>query len=42
MQDPWYQMTADHALPPPDKWAGREIAQDNYVHDQEARRRQES
>ena len=26
MQDPWHQMTADYALPPPDEWAGREIA----------------
>ena len=29
-------MTADYALPPPDKWAGREITPDNYVHDWEA------
>ena len=35
-------MTADHALPLPDKWAGRQIAPDNYVHDWEAGRRQES
>ena len=42
MQDPWHQMTADHALPPPDEWAGREIAPGNYVHDQEAGRRQKS
>ena len=35
-------MTADYALPPPDKWAGREIAPDDYVHDWEAGRRQES
>ena len=35
-------MTADHALSPPDKQAGREIAPDDYVHDQEADRRQES
>ena len=35
-------MTADHTLPPLDEWAGREIAPDNYVHDQEAGRRQES
>ena len=27
MQDPWHQMTADHVLPPPGEWAGREIAQ---------------
>ena len=42
MQDPWCQMTADHALPPPDEWDGREIAPDDYVHDQEAGRRQKS
>ena len=30
---PWHQMTADHALPPPDKQAGREIAPDDYVYD---------
>ena len=41
-QDPCHQMTADHTLPPPDEWAGREIAPDNYAHDQEAGRRQES
>ena len=35
-------MTVDYALPPPDEWAGREIAPDNYVHDWEAERRQES
>ena len=35
-------MTADYTLPPPDKWVGREIAPDDYAHDQEARRRQES
>ena len=35
-------MTADHALPPPDKWAGREITPDDYAHDWEAGRRQES
>ena len=23
-------MTADYALPPPDEWAGRKIAPDNY------------
>ena len=27
------QMTVDNTLPPPDEWAGREIAPDNYVHD---------
>ena len=42
LQDPWCQMTADHALPPQDKWAGREIASDNYAYDQEAGRRQKS
>ena len=42
MQDPWHQMTADHALPPPDEWAGREISPDNYAHGWEAGRRQES
>ena len=26
-------MTADHALPPPDKWSGREITPDDYAHD---------
>ena len=35
-------MTVDYALPPPDKWAVREIAPDDYVHDWEASRRQES
>ena len=35
-------MTADHALPPIDEWAGREITPDDYVHDQEAGRRQKS
>ena len=35
-------MTADYALPPPDKWAGREIVPDDYAHDWEAGRRQES
>ena len=35
-------MTVDYALPPPDKWAGREIAPDDYAHDWEAGRRQES
>ena len=40
MQDPWHQTTVDHALPPPDEWAGREITPDNYVHDQKAGRRQ--
>ena len=29
MQDPWHQMTADHILPHPDEWAGREITPDN-------------
>ena len=42
MQDPWHQMTADFALPPPDKCAGTVIAPDNYVHDWEAGRRQKS
>ena len=32
-------MTADHTLPAPDKWAGREITPDDYVHDWEAGRR---
>ena len=35
-------MTVDYALPPPHKWAGREITPDNYAHDWEARRRHES
>ena len=35
-------MTVDHALPPPDKWAGREITPDDYSHDGKAGRRQES
>ena len=35
-------MTVDHALPPPDEWAGREIAPDDYAHDWEAGRKQES
>ena len=35
-------MTADYALPPPGEWAGREITPDDYVHDQEARRRQKA
>ena len=35
-------MTVDHALPPPDKQAGREIAPDDYAHDLEAGRGQES
>ena len=35
-------MTADHTLPSPDKWAGREIAPDDYVHDWEAGRRQKA
>ena len=42
MQDPWHQMTADHALLPPDKCAGREIAPDYYEHDWEAGRRKDS
>ena len=32
-------MIVDCALPPPDEWAGREIAPDDYVHDWEAGRR---
>ena len=39
---PRHPMTTDYALPPPDEWAGREIAPDDYVHDWEAGRRQES
>ena len=35
-------MAADYALPPLEKWAGREITPDNYVHDWEAWKRQES
>ena len=35
-------MTEDYVLPPPDKQAGREIAPDNYAHDWDAGRRQES
>ena len=35
-------MTADHPLPPPYYWAGREITPDDYVHDQEAGIRQKS
>ena len=42
MQDPWHQTTADHAPPAPDKQAGREVTPDDYVHDWEAGRRQES
>ena len=42
MQDSWHQMTVNHAPPPPDEWTGREIAPDDYVHDQEAGRRQKS
>ena len=42
MQDPWHQPTADHALPSPDEWVGREIAADNYAHDWEAGRRQKA
>ena len=35
-------MTADHALPTPDKWAGKEVTPDDNAHNQEAGRRQES
>ena len=35
-------MTADYGLPPADKWAGREIAPDDYAHDWEAGRRQKT
>ena len=35
-------MTVDYVLPPPDKWAGGEIAPDDYAHDWGAGRRQES
>ena len=42
MQDPWHPMSADYALPPSDKWDGQEIAPDDYAHDWEARKRQES
>ena len=35
-------MTVDHALPPPDEWTCRKIAQGDYVHDWEAGRRHES
>ena len=35
-------MTADYALPPLGYWAGIEITPDDYVHDWEAGRRQES
>ena len=35
-------MTVDYALPPPDKWACREISPDDYAHDWKAGRRQES
>ena len=42
MQDPWCPMTVDYTLPPPDEWDGREIAPDDYAHDSEAVRRQES
>ena len=42
MQDTWHQMTADHALPTPDKLAGRKITPNDYVHDWEAGRRKES
>ena len=37
-----HPMTADYVLPPTGKWAGREIAPNDYAHDQEAGRRQES
>ena len=33
-------MTADHTLPPPNQWVGREIAPDDYENDWEAWRRQ--
>ena len=42
MHDPRHPMTVDYTLPPPDEWAGREITPDNYAHDWEAGRRQES
>ena len=42
MQDPWHPMTVDYALPPPDEWACREVAPDNYAHEWEAGKRQES
>ena len=42
MQDPWHQMTVDHALPPQNEWAGWEIAPDDYAHHWEAGRRQET
>ena len=35
-------MTADHTLPPQTNGASREIAPDDYAHDQEAGRREES
>ena len=35
-------MTADHAPPPPDEQAGREIAPDDYAHDWEAGKRQKA
>ena len=35
-------MTADHALPPPNEWVGREITPEDYAHDQEAGRSQKS
>ena len=35
-------MTVDHALPPPDEWAGREFIPDDYAHDWEAGRRQKN
>ena len=42
VQDPRHPMTVDHVLPPPDEQAGREITPNDYVHDWEAGRRQES
>ena len=42
MQEPWHQTTADHALPPPDEWDGRETAPDDYAHAWKAGRRKES
>ena len=35
-------MTTDYTLPPPDEQADREIAPDDYAHDWETGRRQES
>ena len=42
MQDPSHPMTVGYAQPSPEEWAGREITPDNYVHDWQAGRRQES